>query len=84
TKIGEADVGADGKWEFTPTTPLNNGDHAFTTEVLDKAGNSSGQGDALNVVVDTSKVDVSITHVIDDVGSIKGDIAANGVTDDAR
>ncbi|WP_243434951.1 Ig-like domain-containing protein, partial [Pseudomonas sp. 30_B] len=39
TKIGEADVGADGKWEFTPTTPLNNGDHAFTTEVLDKAGN---------------------------------------------
>ncbi|WP_152220465.1 Ig-like domain-containing protein [Pseudomonas sp. SCB32] len=83
-KIGEADVDADGKWEFTPTTPLADGDHAFTTEVLDQAGNSSGQGDKLDVIVDTSKVGVQIIHVIDDVGSITGDIAPNGVTDDKR
>ncbi|MGC4008031.1 MAG: Ig-like domain-containing protein [Pseudomonas sp.] len=83
-KIGEADVDDKGKWEFTPTTPLADGDHAFTTEVLDQAGNSSGQGDKLDVIVDTSKVGVQITHVIDDVGSITGDIAPNGVTDDKR
>ncbi|MFV3412142.1 Ig-like domain-containing protein [Pseudomonas sp. NY15436] len=84
TRLGEADVDADGKWEFTPTTPLADGDHALTTEVLDPAGNSSGQGDKLDVIVDTSKNLIAITHVIDDVGSIKGDIAANGVTDDTR
>jgi hypothetical protein len=84
SKIGEADVGADGKWSFTPITPLADGDHAFSTEVLDKAGNSSGQGGKLDVVVDTTSVGVTITHVIDDVGSITGDIAKGGVTDDKR
>ncbi|MBB4865608.1 hypothetical protein HNP46_004509 [Pseudomonas nitritireducens] len=83
-KIGEADVDADGKWEFRPTTPLDDGKHDFTTEVLDKAGNSSGQGDKLDVIVDTSGVGVAITHVIDDVGSIQGDIAMGGSTDDKR
>ncbi|WP_447753173.1 Ig-like domain-containing protein [Pseudomonas nicosulfuronedens] len=83
-KIGEADVDADGKWSFEPTAPLKDGDHAFTTEVLDEAGNSSGQNDPLHVIVDTSALGVVITHVIDDVGSITGDIAANGVTDDKR
>ncbi|NNN26679.1 Ig-like domain-containing protein, partial [Pseudomonas nitroreducens] len=82
--IGEADVGADGKWSFTPTAALSDGNHAFSTEVLDKAGNSSGQNSPLNVIVDTSKVLVSITHLIDDVGSITGDISFNGVTDDTR
>ena len=84
TPIGTATVGDDGKWSFTPSSDLPEGNHAFTTEVLDKAGNSSGQGAPLNVVVDTSTVDVSIGHVIDAVGSITGDIAANGVTDDTR
>ncbi|WP_233331064.1 Ig-like domain-containing protein, partial [Pseudomonas nitroreducens] len=82
--IGEANVGADGKWSLTPTTPLVDGPHAFTTEVLDKAGNSSGQSGPFNVALDTSQVLVTITHVIDDVGSITGDISFNGVTDDTR
>ncbi|UCL84704.1 Ig-like domain-containing protein [Pseudomonas sp. HS-18] len=82
--IGEADVGADGKWSFTPTAALSDGNHAFSTEVLDKAGNSSGQNSPLNVIVDTSKVLVSITHLIDDVGSITGDISNGGYTDDTR
>ncbi|QIE88149.1 Ig-like domain repeat protein [Pseudomonas nitroreducens] len=83
-EIGEADVGADGKWSFTPTAALSDGNHAFSTEVLDKAGNSSGQNSPLNVIVDTSKVLVSITHLIDDVGSITGDISNGGYTDDTR
>ncbi|SNT51718.1 Ig-like domain-containing protein, partial [Pseudomonas nitroreducens] len=82
--IGEVDVGADGKWSFTPTAALSDGNHAFSTEVLDKAGNSSGQNSPLNVIVDTSKVLVSITHLIDDVGSITGDISNGGYTDDTR
>ncbi|WP_236225765.1 Ig-like domain-containing protein, partial [Pseudomonas pseudonitroreducens] len=84
TPIGSAAVDPDGKWEFTPTKPLNDGPHEFTTEVLDPAGNSSGQGDKLDVIVDTSNVVVAITHIIDDVGSITGDISQHGVTDDTR
>ncbi|MBB4863398.1 hypothetical protein HNP46_002245 [Pseudomonas nitritireducens] len=83
-KLGSVDVDADGKWEFSPVRPLADGDHQFTTEVLDKAGNSSGQGDKLAVIVDTAKVGISITHVIDRTGSITGDIANGGVTDDKR
>ncbi|WP_315809274.1 Ig-like domain-containing protein [Pseudomonas sp. C9-3] len=84
TPIGSATVGEDGKWEFTPTTPLAEGSHDLTTEVQDPAGNLSGPSDPLHIVVDTSKVVVQITHVIDDIGSIKGDIAANASTDDQR
>ncbi|MCP1652795.1 Ig-like domain-containing protein, partial [Pseudomonas nitroreducens] len=84
TPIGSAAVGPDGKWEFTPTAPIKDGPHDFTTEVLDKAGNSSGQSDPLHVAVDTAGVGVAITHVIDAVGSITGDIASGGVTDDNR
>ena len=84
-KIGEAPVGTDGKWSFTPSSDLPEGNHAFTTEVVDAAGNGSGQSAPLNVVVDTSTVDVSIVRVIDAVGSITGNIAPNdGVTDDTR
>ncbi len=83
-QIGEADVDPSGNWEFTPTTPLVDGPHDFSTEVLDPAGNSSGQGNPTHITIDTSGVIVSITHVIDDVGSITGDIALHGVTDDTR
>ncbi|WP_259755145.1 Ig-like domain-containing protein [Pseudomonas sp. GCEP-101] len=82
--LGEADVGADGKWSFIPTTPLVDGDHQFSTQVLDKAGNSSGQGNQLFVIVDTSKVLVQITHVLDNTGPITGDIAPGGYTDEKR
>ena len=82
--IGEADVDPSGNWEFTPTTPLVDGPHDFSTEVLDPAGNTSGQGNPTHITIDTSGVIVSITHVIDDVGSITGDIALHGVTDDTR
>ncbi|MGE9761310.1 Ig-like domain-containing protein [Pseudomonas sp. PDM20] len=83
-KIGEADVDADGKWEFTPSTALDDGEHNFATEVLDPAGNSSGKADQIGVTVDTKDVEVQITHVIDKTGSIQGDIALHGVTDEQR
>jgi len=83
-KIGEVDVPASGHWTFQPTDALSEGDHDFKTEVVDKAGNSSGQAEALSFVVDTDNGTVSITHVIDNVGIIQGDITPNGVTDDKR
>ncbi|WP_422535757.1 Ig-like domain-containing protein, partial [Bartonella apis] len=36
--IGETKVNPDGSWSFTPTTPLDKGEHHFTTTVKDAAG----------------------------------------------
>ncbi|GER17706.1 Ig-like domain-containing protein [Variovorax boronicumulans] len=84
TKIGTAVADPDGNWSITPTTPLGDGAHSLTTEVVDPAGNSSGKGPALDITVDTSKVEVSISKLVDDQGTVKGPITANGVTDDTR
>ena len=84
TPIGSTTVDPEGDWSFTPTKPLPDGDHDFTTEVIDPAGNNSGQNDPVHVIIDTRGVVVSITKLVDDVGSVTGDIAKGGVTDDQR
>lgn len=83
--IGTAIVGADGKWNFTPTTPLNDGEHEFTVVMTDPAGNSAVPSEPYKVIIDTQAPNVpTITRVVDDVGSIVGDIPRNGSTDDKR
>ncbi|WP_036038113.1 Ig-like domain-containing protein, partial [Leminorella grimontii] len=82
--IGSATVDASGNWTFTPSTALADGSYTFTTTVTDKAGNQSAPANTFNLTIDTSAVVVSITALIDDVGSITGNIAQNGVTDDTR
>ena len=84
TAIGSDTADESGNWSFTPADPISDGPHDFTTEVVDGAGNSSGQSDPTHIIIDTTGVSVAITHVIDDVGSITGDITNGGVTDDAR
>ncbi|PIF78337.1 hypothetical protein CLU95_5522 [Variovorax sp. 54] len=82
--LGTAPVGPDGNWSFTPGTPLPDGAHSFTTEVIDPAGNGSGKSDPLNVTVNTEDLLVSIDTLVDDQGAIKGTIVPGGVTDDTR
>ncbi|MBW7985149.1 Ig-like domain-containing protein, partial [Enterobacillus tribolii] len=82
--IGTATVGDDGKWTFTPDAPLDNGNHDFTTTVTDEAGNTGPEGEHLTVKVDGDLTKATITKVVDDQGSVTGDIAQNGVTDDTR
>ncbi|WP_269791773.1 Ig-like domain-containing protein [Stenotrophomonas sp. Iso1] len=84
TLLGSAEVGQDGSWTFTPSKPLEDGKHDFTTEVVDPAGNSSGKGPVLSVTVDTTDVTVAISTLVDDQGAITGAIMPNGVTDDMR
>ncbi|MBK5143696.1 Ig-like domain repeat protein [Budviciaceae bacterium BWR-B9] len=83
TMIGSTMANASGDWSFTPSTSLPDGSHPFTITVTDKAGNQ-GEAVAFNLVIDSSKVTVSIIALIDDVGTITGNIAQNGVTDDTR
>ncbi|KFK92839.1 Ig-like domain-containing protein, partial [Serratia sp. Ag1] len=82
--IGSTTTDANGNWTFTPSTPLDNGAHDFTTTVTDAAGNTSGEGEHLAVTVDAIKGQVQLTGLVDDVGSVQGTIVQNGVTDDTR
>ncbi|AMP16348.1 bacterial Ig-like domain family protein [Collimonas pratensis] len=79
--IGTAIVGDDGKWEFTPTTPLNPGDHEFTIVVEDPAGNTSDPSDPWDIVIDTEVLPPAITNVFDDVG-VPANIGNGGLTND--
>ncbi|MGJ7510214.1 Ig-like domain-containing protein [Variovorax sp. GT1P44] len=97
TLLGSVQADASGNWSFTPGADLKDGahnitatatdatgDHAFTTVVTDPAGNASAPSEPLNVTVDTQDVVVSIGSLVDDQGAATGNIAPNGMTDDAR
>jgi len=82
--IGSTTADVNGNWTLTPSTPLTNGEHDFTTTVTDKAGNTSAEGEHLVVNVDVVPGQVQLGGLMDDVGSVKGAIEQNGVTDDTR
>ncbi|MGB3127663.1 MAG: Ig-like domain-containing protein [Pseudomonas sp.] len=81
-EIGRVPVKEDGSWSFTPTTPLQDGDHSFSTIVEDAAGNHSPKSDETEFTVDTSAVQISITRVFDNEGTLTGPLQNGAVTDD--
>ena len=84
--LGTAQANADGKWTFEPAMPLGKGEHSFTVVVVDAAGNSSVGSDRFDLIVVDDEVPAApaITQVIDDVGSITGELGRHAVTDDTR
>ncbi|WP_235502141.1 Ig-like domain-containing protein, partial [Trabulsiella odontotermitis] len=82
--IGSTVVGDDGKWEYTPETPLDKGDHEITTVVTDPSGNSSDPSPGISFTVDPDPNQVTIGSVNDDQGPITGSMTDGNVTDDAR
>lgn len=82
-EIGQVTIDANGNWSFTPSSPLADGTHQFTVSASDGTG-SSGMSDSWEIIVDTLAPDAPVvTQEIDNVGSITGLIANNGITDDA-
>ncbi|MHC5308463.1 Ig-like domain-containing protein, partial [Bartonella sp. LJL80] len=61
---------------------LEDGDHSITTTVTDPAGNESDPSDSLDFTIDSSKVEITITKVIDDQDPVLGNITSGGVTND--
>ncbi|WP_168198759.1 Ig-like domain-containing protein [Jejubacter calystegiae] len=88
--IGSVVADSKGSWSFTPTEALADGEHSFSTVVVDGNGNQSSASPSIDFTVDTSAPDViDITApdnllVTDDVGTITGPIANGDVTDDAN
>ncbi|ATF48494.1 large repetitive protein [Citrobacter werkmanii] len=81
--LGTATVGADGTWSFTPTDPINPDSYQVTLTATDPAGNVSPRSDAVTLGIDTTpSAPPVITAVNDDVGDVRGDLAADAVTDD--
>ncbi|SDL15057.1 hypothetical protein SAMN05216189_10751, partial [Pseudomonas delhiensis] len=89
-KIGETRADANGNWSFTPSAPLQEGEHSLTTRVIDEAGNLSKPSDAWDLVIDITARDKPINggegpglgEIIDNHGDIQGPIEQGGVTDD--
>ncbi|QTD31476.1 Ig-like domain-containing protein [Pseudomonas fluorescens] len=81
--IGSAKVFENGSWSFTPSPALADGNYAFSTIVQDGAGNQSAESDRINFSVDTRPVEISISHITDDAGTVQDPVSSGGVTDDA-
>ncbi|CAG9169878.1 Ig-like domain-containing protein [Cupriavidus pampae] len=85
--IGTTTADATGKWTYTPTTPLPEGQHAFTITTTDAAGNTSGKSAPTSLTIDVTPPDASrlaLTGVADNAGAITGNVAAGQTTDDDR
>ncbi|MEU6134591.1 Ig-like domain-containing protein [Nocardioides sp. NPDC047086] len=52
--VRETTVDPDGAWTFTPTEPLEDGDHTITATATDPLGNTSGESNAVIITVDTT------------------------------
>ncbi|HWX01532.1 Ig-like domain-containing protein [Collimonas sp.] len=81
--LGSATVAADGSWSFAPAANLSDGLHHFTVTQAD-AGGSSPASTAYDLLIDTIALAPQITNAFDDVGSITGNVASGGLTNDPR
>ncbi|WP_093320565.1 Ig-like domain-containing protein [Thorsellia anophelis] len=83
-KVGEIPTGLDGNWLYK-VTELDDGIHRFVITVTDKAGNVSVESDEYPIEVDTfiaPALDLSDVRLVDDVGTIQGDLVNDAITDD--
>lgn len=85
TVIGEVTADAQGRWEFTPQAELSEGPHSLQAQALDGIHSPSLLTPAFEFNLDLTPPDASslrITGVYDDVGSVTGNVASGGRTDD--
>ncbi|UVH56699.1 Ig-like domain-containing protein [Variovorax paradoxus] len=72
---------------LTPSNPLAEGEHQLSYTLTDQAGNESPRSGAFRVGVDTTPplaLDASRIEVLDNVGAVKGPLAAGAQTDDSK
>ncbi|AKG67691.1 hypothetical protein WN53_00240 [Serratia fonticola] len=82
-KIGEVQVGQDGRWSFTPGEPLDDGSHSITMVEQNADGKVSAPSDAFEFIIDTvAPTEPTIASIFDDVGSQTGELQPGDVTDD--
>ncbi|MFK3821259.1 Ig-like domain-containing protein [Pseudomonas yamanorum] len=81
--IGEVEVDDEGKWEFTPEDPLDEGEHSIIVVEKDPNGNESDPSDEFDLIVDiTAPGKSAIESIFDDFGEKQGIVESPGHTDD--
>ncbi|POP41210.1 hypothetical protein CHU33_23865 [Superficieibacter electus] len=84
-EIGSVTIGSDGRWNFTPDTPLGNGSHALTVTATDAQGNVSPASGAFTLIIDTDAPAVPVfISLTDDAGTVTGPLIDGQVSDDTR
>ncbi|UXM96178.1 Ig-like domain-containing protein [Bartonella sp. HY329] len=57
--IGRAEIGTDGKWQFSPENDLSLGSHNFSFEAIDAAGNRSSRTNVAQFIVSAAATPTS-------------------------
>ncbi|WP_288486053.1 Ig-like domain-containing protein, partial [uncultured Novosphingobium sp.] len=84
TLLGTTTASLLGTWSFTPPAAIADGAHSFTVTATDTVGNISTSSAAYTLTVATGAPAIPvITTVLDDVGTITGNIGNGGATNDA-
>lgn len=86
-EVGSAVADSNGRWEITPQSELENGEHIFTLISTDKMGHESAESDIFSLFVGadgTSPVpDVAvISYATDNAGNVQGQLKNGALTDD--
>ena len=82
--LGTTQVDKQGNWSLTPTDPLREGAHNVTAQQTDAAGNPGTASIALAFTVNTSTVEVSISHAIDSKAGVMGELGDNSLSNDTQ
>lgn len=83
--IGSATVNAQGNWVFTPGSALGNGTYTFTAVAVDAAGNTAAESNTWAVTIDTTTPTApTLNTVLDNVGTVTGELSSNDRTDDTQ
>ena len=83
--VGTATVQQDGSWSFTPAVALTSKDYAWSVSAVDSARNESDRSPVTNFTVVTDAPNApAITNVVDNQGTITGNVAKDSTTDDRQ
>ncbi|MBW9095049.1 hypothetical protein JNB62_15275 [Microbacterium jejuense] len=75
TEAGTTTASPTGDWTFTPTTPLDDGDHTVVATATDAAGNESPESNEVTFTVDTTLIGAPLAPVITEPST--GDVVAS-------
>ncbi|WP_165681780.1 Ig-like domain-containing protein [Metapseudomonas otitidis] len=83
--LDEVVADGNGRWSYTLDNELTEGTHSFQVRALNDTQSPSELSQPFHLVIDTTPPDAStlrITGIHDDVGSVTGNVAQGGRTDD--
>lgn len=83
--LGNTVADSAGKWSYTPSRALLDGEHVFTITAQDKAGSTSEESNSFSISIDTIPPATPVIELVyDDQGSRTGYLSSGDWTDDSK